>query len=96
MVTLRVYDGGKRYDASDRYTLYYPTPRNKVAEMGCKGMYVGFNFTKEDIIQYCHGECKFGVGIDFFGGKKIKRETLPMHVQEWINRVEKEFNEIVY
>lgn len=93
-VTLRVYDAGKRYEHYvDRYSLYYPTPRNKVAEWGYMGMYLGFSFSNDGrITKCCHSECKRGVGIDFFGGKKVKRETLPTHVQEWINKLEKAYN----
>lgn len=95
-VTLRVYDAGEKYaHCADRYSLYYPTPRNKVKDWGYKGIYLGFGFSENEICEYSHGECKIGVGVDFFGGKKIKRQTLPTHVQKWIDNMEKAYNKAI-
>lgn len=45
-VTLRVYDSAKRNkkykNYIDRYSLYVPTPRNKVKEFGYVGMFWAF------------------------------------------------------
>lgn len=93
-ITLRVYDSGKKYkDFADRYALYVPTPRNKVREWGFMGMYLGFNFNEEGktIHRECWGDCKNGIKTMSMG-KKIKRDTLPLFVQEWVNGMEEAYN----
>ena len=89
MVTLRMYDSNK--SVADRYCRYVPTPRNKVREWGFMGMYLPFSFNESGIIGYSWGECKNGVKSANLG-KKIKRETLPTHVQEWVNGLELKYN----
>lgn len=95
MVTLRVYDAAainKKYENFvDRYSLYVPTPRNKVGEWGFMGIFLGFSFTDNHITRCCWDECKRGI-ISMNLGKKIKRETLPLNVQKWINKMEKLYN----
>jgi len=95
MVTLRVYDSAARNkcftDYVDRYALYVPTPRQKVSEWGFMGMYLGFSFGKETITRCCWEECRQGVASMKLG-KKIKRNTLPLHVQEWIDNMERVYN----
>lgn len=96
MVTLRVYDSAsikKEYETYvDRYSLYVPTPRNKVKEWwGIMGMFLGFSFNDKQIIRCCWDECKYGVKTMKLG-KKIKRDQLPKHVQEWINEEERAYN----
>lgn len=93
-VTLRVYDGGKNFTV-DRYTLYYPTPRNKQKSWGYAGMGLGFSFNDSQIVKCCHNECGIGIGIDYFPGKKIKRETLPLHIQKWIKKEEDAYNKAI-
>ena len=98
MITLRVYDSAsvkKEYaTCTDRYTLYVPTPRNKVREWGYMGTYLGFSFTDEVLIKCCWGECENGVRTMSLG-RKVKRETLPMHVQKWIDKLEKAYNKAI-
>lgn len=98
MVTLRVYDSAsvkKEYETYvDRYSLYVPTPRNKVKEWGLMGMLLGFNFNEESINRCNWCECSRGVQTMNLG-KKIKRESLPQHVQQWINTMEDKYNRAV-
>lgn len=98
MITLRVYDSAvrnKRYaDYVDRYSLYVPTPRNKVREWGYMGMYLGFSFSDTTITRCCWGECRQGIS-SMNMGKKIKRDTLPLHVQQWVDRMEKAYNRVL-
>lgn len=92
-VTLRVYKAGKKYDGYvDQFSLYYPTPRNKVKDWGYMGQFLGFSFSQDTITKCTHDECKLGLGIDTFLGKKQKIEDLPQHVQEWIKEEEKAYN----
>ena len=97
-VTLRVYDAAKRKkmyeNCIDRYSLYVPTPRNKVKEWGIMGMFLGFSFSDKGIIRCCWGECKHGVKTMNLG-KKIKRDSLPKHVQKWIDTMEEKYNRAV-
>ena len=95
MITLRVYDAAannKKYENFfDRYSLYVPTPRNKVAEWGYAGVFLGFSFDNNTIQRCCWDECKLGVASMNLG-RKVKRETLPKYVQEWVNRMETIYN----
>lgn len=95
MITLRVYDSAarnKKYtDYIDRYCLYVPTPRNKVAEWGYMGQFLGFSFRHGQIIRCSWGECRDGVATMNLG-RKVKRENLPQFVQEWVNRMESIYN----
>ena len=95
MVTLRVYDSAsirKEYETYvDRYSLYIPTPRNKVKEWGVMGVFLGFNFDDKSVTRYCWCDCRGGIKSMNLG-KKIKRESLPKHVQEWINTIEEKYN----
>ena len=95
MITLRVYDSAsvrKEYATYvDRYSLYVPTPRNKVREWGVMGVFLGFNFDDKGITRYCWDECKHGVKTMSLG-RKIKRESLPQHVQKWIDTMEEKYN----
>ncbi len=95
MVTLRVYDSAsirKEYATYvDRYSLYVPTPRNKVKEWGIMGVFLGFNFDEKGITRYCWGECRHGVGTMNLG-RKVKRDALPKHMQEWVDKMEKFYN----
>jgi hypothetical protein len=94
-VTLRVYDSAKRNkkyeNYIDRYSLYVPTPRNKVKEWGIMGTFLGFSFSDKGITRCCWDECKQGVAFMNLG-KKIKRDTLPKHVQEWVEYMENTYN----
>lgn len=95
-VTLRVYDAGKKYENyPDRYSLYTPTPRNKVKDWGYMGIFQGFNFSVNSITKCTHDECKYGIGLDCFLGKRIKRDTLPIHVQQWIDKQEQLYNKAI-
>jgi hypothetical protein len=95
MVTLRVYDAAKRNkkyeDYIDRYCLYVPIPRNRVKEFGYVGTFLGFSFSDERIIKCYWDECEYGVAFMNLG-TKIKRESLPKHVQKWIDTLEKKWN----
>lgn len=95
MITLRVYDAAannKKYvDFIDRYSLYVPTPRNKVAEWGYTGIFLGFSFGNNTIQRCCWTECRLGVASMNLG-RKVKRETLPIDVQLWINKMETIYN----
>ena len=95
MVTLRVYDSAsirKEYaDYIDRYSLYVPTPRNKIKEWGIMGIFLGFSFTEKGITKCSWDECRHGVGTMNLG-KKVKRESLPQHVQQWIDTMEEKYN----
>ena len=95
MITLRVYDialRNKKYsNYIDRFTLYVPTPRNKVNEWGYMGIYLGFSFGHEQIIRCCWDECKYGVATMNLG-RKVKRESLPQYVQRWVNKMEEAYN----
>jgi hypothetical protein len=94
-VALRVYDSAKRNkkyeNYIDRYSLYVPTPRNKVKEWGIMGTFLGFSFSDKGITRCCWDECKQGVAFMNLG-KKIKRDTLPKHVQEWVEYMENTYN----
>ena len=94
-VTFRVYDAGKcnkKYEnCIDRYSLYVPTPRNKVKSWGIMGMFLGFSFSDKGITRCCWCNCECGVKTMNLG-KKIKRESLPKHVQEWIDTMEEKYN----
>ena len=98
MVTLRVYDSAsvkKEYETYvDRYSLYVPTPRNKVKEWGLMGMILGFNFNEKSINRCTWCECRAGIQTMNLG-KKIKRESLPQHVQQWINTMEDKYNRAI-
>lgn len=82
-IALRVYDSVKKYkNYIDRYCLYVPTPRNKIKDWGFMGMFLGFSFSDKGITRYCWNECRQGVAFMNLGAK-VKRDTLPKHVQEW-------------
>ena len=94
-ITLRVYDSGKKYkDFADRYALYVPTPRNKAKEVGYVGMFLGFSFSDKGITRCCWDECRHGVKTMNLG-KKINRDSLPKHVQKWIDTMEEKYNRAV-
>jgi hypothetical protein len=94
-VTLRVYDAAKRNkkyeDCIDRYSLYVPVPRNRVKEFGYAGTFLGFSFSDSGITRFCWDECRKGVAFMNLG-KKISRDTLPKHVQEWVDKMESTYN----
>ena len=94
-VTLRIYDSAKRNkkyeNYVDRYSLYVPTPRNKVKEWGFMGTFLGFSFSDKGITRCCWEECRQGVAFMKLG-KKVKRDTLPKHVQEWVEKMESTYN----
>lgn len=94
-VTLRIYDSAKhnkKYENYvDRYSLYVPIPRNRVKEFGYVGSFLGFSFSDKGITRCCWDECRHGVAFMNLG-KKIKRESLPKHVQEWVNTMERIYN----
>lgn len=94
-ITLRVYDSAKRNkkyeNYIDRYSLYVPTPRNKVTEWGYMGMFLGFSFSDKWITRCCWDECRQGVASMNLGAK-VKRDALPKHVQEWVEKMEKAYN----
>lgn len=92
MVTLRVYDS-RRDDVADRYCLYVPTPRNKVKEWGVMGIYLPFNFNigNKTITRFDWGECVNGVASMNLG-RKMKIDTLPKFVREWIKKNEETYN----
>ena len=91
MVTLRVYDS--KVEVADRYCLYVPTPRNKVKEWGNMGIYLPFNFNIDNktIIRFAWGECVNGVASMNLG-RKMKIDTLPKFVREWIKKNETLYN----
>ena len=96
-VTFRVYDAAltnKVYENFvDRFSLYVPYPRNKRKEYGnLYGIFLGFSFNERDIIKCCWEECKYGVKYHDLG-RKVKRETLPLHVQKWVSKLEKTYND---
>ena len=95
MVTLRVYDSAARnkrfVNYIDRYSLYVPTPRNKIGEWGYMGMFLGFSFGEGTITRFCWDWCQYGVGSMNLG-RKVKRNTLPLHVQKWIDKMEEVYN----
>ena len=94
-VRLRVYDSAKRNkkyeNYIDRYSLYVPIPRNKVKEFGYVGMFLGFSFSDKGITRCCWDECRKGVAFMNLGAK-VKRDTLPKHVQEWVKNMESTYN----
>lgn len=55
------------------------------------GIFFGFSFTEKGITKCSWVECSHGVGTMNLG-KKIKRESLPQHVQQWINTMEEKYN----
>ena len=91
MVTLRVYDS--KVDVADRYCLYVPTPRNKVKEWGVMGIYLPFNFNIDNktITRFAWGECVNGVASMNLG-HKMKIDTLPKFVREWVKKNEETYN----
>ena len=98
MVTLRVYDSAsirKEYaDYIDRYSLYVPTPKNKIKEWGIMGIFLGFSFSDKTITKCSWDECRHGVGTMRLG-KKVKRESLPQHVRQWIDTMEEKYNRVL-
>lgn len=96
-VTFRVYDAAltnKKFEhVPDRFSLYVPYPRDKRKEYGnLYGIYLGFSFNEKFIIKCCWDECKYGVKY-YNLGRKISRETLPLHVQKWVSKLEKTYND---
>lgn len=77
---LRVYDAGANF--ADRYTLYFPYPKWLREHDKVKAYELDFNFS--------HGwlHYMFGYEVPLGGclrhGKRIKPETLPQYVREWI------------
>lgn len=93
---LKVYKAGKKYDGYlDQYSLYYPIPRKKVKESGYKGVILGFSFGEHYITKCTHDEFPAGFDIQACLGKKVDIKTLPEHVQEWIAKEEKEWQETI-
>ena len=90
MIHLRVYDAGDKWGV-DRYTLYVPTPRNQILDCGYMGMGLGFSFSDTTITRCCWSEFVHGVTYAHLG-KKVKIETLPTHVQEWVKKMEDTYN----
>ena len=91
-VSFVIDDGGKKYQSGDRYSLYFPTPRNKRKEWGIKGQYIGFNFNDDTIYRY---DCGCANTTNFYMGKKVKIEDLPKHVQEWVMAEQENYNNVI-
>ena len=104
-ITLRVYDsaGNNKEFAGvqDRYALYFPYPKEWI-EGDHVGDFFAFNFTHEDEYPYgatiirCYWDewhRKNGYASNL--GKKVKIETLPKHVQEWIAGYQKVWNDFL-
>lgn len=104
-ITLRVYDSAgnnKEFVGyQDRYALYFPYPKEWI-KGGHVGDYYAFNFTHEDeyprgcSIIHCYWnewyrQCGYASNL----GKKVKIETLPKHVQEWIAGYQKVWNDLI-
>lgn len=86
--TLRVYDSGKK-GYVDRYTLYTPMPKKNSQ---IKGFCWDFSFNDTDIITCCHTDIEHGTPIRVLG-KKVDIKTLPQHVQDWIAKEQKTWDE---
>ena len=54
-------------------------------------MFLGFSFSDKGITRYCWNECRQGVAFMNLGAK-VKRDTLPKHVQEWVENMENTYN----
>ena len=96
MITLRVYDAAcvrKKYaEYADRYTLYIPTPKKFIRKWGYFGVGIGFNFGDDGrLIRFSSFEVDKPIACMSMG-KKLKRESLPKHVQDWINNLEILYN----
>lgn len=88
--TLRVYDS-KKEGFVDRYSLYYPTPKAKQKDWLTKGATLDFSFSEDQIITCCHTEIGLEVPISVLG-KRVKIDTLPKHVQDWIAKEQAEWD----
>lgn len=102
---LRVYDSAANNKLfagyQDRYALYFPYPK-KWIENGHVADFYAFNFTHEDesprgamIIRCYWDEWHRCSGYPSKLGKRVKIETLPAHVQEWIAGYEKVWNDYI-
>ena len=97
---VRVYDGGKGYSV-DRYSLYFPLPKKEVEETyrihreRISGHFLGFGFNDDCIFRCCWDEWNMRNGYCTNLGKKVKIETLPQHVQEWVRGYEKAWNNLL-
>jgi len=107
---VRVYDAARgkkerhQYENyPDRYSLYFPLPK-KIQEEGYKklgvhitGHYLGFSFSEDgkSITRCCWDEWNLRNGLCDNLGKKVKIETLPEPVQEWIHGYELAWNNIL-
>jgi len=105
-ITLRVYDSAKNCKDfagyQDRYALYFPYPKEWI-----KGDHVAdyfaFSFTHDD--EYPRGASVIRCYWDEWHrgrngyasnlGKKLKIESLPKHVQEWIAGYQKVWNDLI-
>lgn len=91
---VRVYDSGK--DFVDRYTLYFPYSK-KLREhdgrtiMGC---FLSFNFREGQLTFYAwdYDDRSLGYNIPR-NEKKVKIETLPQFVQNYIVKMERIWND---
>lgn len=102
---VRVYDSAagnkeksKYKDYIDRYSLYFPLPKKDIQYYDggrITGYYLGFSFNEDGTtINRCiWDEWNTKYGLCDCLGKKVKIETLPQKVQDWIHGYEKVYNE---
>lgn len=95
----RVYDGGKKYDGGDRYTVYLKIPNYK--KRNCKilssdkrvkdynGLWIAAQPLVDDGVTVNTYEW-LESGKNVMGlGKKIDLSTMPQYYQDWVKKVDK-------
>ena len=91
---VRVYDSGK--NAADRYTLYFPYPKKLREHEGrtIMGCFQPFNFVEGQLTLYAwdYDDRSLGYNIPR-NEKKVKIETLPQFVQNYIVKMERIWND---
>lgn len=98
---VRVYDS--KVDTIDRYALYFPLTKKekedyyRLFHQHITGNYLCFSFNEEkEVINRCNwDEWNLRDGYCDNLGKKVKIDTLPKFLQEWINGYEKVYNDTI-
>lgn len=104
----RLYDAGKKWDACDRYTIYFPFPKKLRTKQNlkphhlyteCMGLWIGFNFRYStslvkdpDEIHIYNSNYLNNGESPSVFGSIIDIDTLPKVAREWCRKKEELWN----
>ena len=99
MVKVKIYDAGPRYTI-DRYTVYFPVPKQMIDKLGYKGVYLGCSpSTFDGRLIRCCWDCVMKEerinrkGLYF--GRRVKLKSFPAPFKEWIEDAAKVWDDAV-